>query len=164
MAISGVENARVRGAKLATGNDFFCKVSRQEIPNRKLVTENETTIGVLDGYPVGKGHTLIFPRRHVTSFFETTEEERDDIYRSLFEAKKVIESQLTKHALPLPSGYNIGINDGKSAGRTVDHLHVHLIPRYDGDMEDPKGGVRGVIPEKQKYSGPPDESVNDLLV
>ena len=60
-------------------------------------------------------------------------------------------------------GYNIGINDGKSAGRTVDHLHVHLIPRYDGDMEDPKGGVRGVIPEKQKYSGPPDDSVNDLL-
>lgn len=70
---------------------------------------------------------------------------------------------MNKKGLPLPSGYNIGINDGKSAGRTVDHLHVHLIPRYDGDMEDPKGGVRGVIPEKQKYSGPPDESVNDLL-
>ena len=163
MAVSSIESARVKGATLATGNDFFCKVSRQEISGRKLVTENETTIAVLDGYPVGKGHTLIFPRRHVTSFFETTEQERGDIYRILFDAKRVIEMQLTKKGLPLPSGYNIGINDGKSAGRTVDHLHVHLIPRYDGDMEDPKGGVRGVIPEKQKYSGPPDDSVNDLL-
>ena len=162
---TAVGSSTTKGASaLATGNDFFCKIVRGEIPGRKLVTENETTFGTLDGYPVGRGHTLIVPKRHVASFFETTEQERDDIFRGLFEARQVIERQLEKHEYPKPDGYNIGINDGRAAGRTVDHLHVHLIPRYDGDMKDPKGGVRGVIPERQSYSGPPDESVNDLLL
>ena len=149
--------------ELATGSDLFCKVARGEVANRKVITENKTSLAVFDHYPVSKGHTIVVPKRHIASLFEVTEEEILDIYRNIFQAKKVIEDALHRKDLPMPSGYNVGINIGKASGQTVDHLHVHLIPRYEGDVEDPKGGVRGVIPSKQKYSGPPDDSVEDLL-
>lgn len=149
--------------KEATGEDFFCKVHRGEIPDRLKVTENERSFGVLDGYPVGEGHTLIVPKRHFASLFEATQAEMMDIFRSLKDAKAKIEAALTAKGKPLPDGYNVGINVGEAAGQTVGHLHVHLIPRYNGDMADPRGGVRGVIPEKQKYSGPPDPAVEDLF-
>ncbi len=98
-----------------------------------------------DRYPVSPGHLLIIPTRHVSDFFELRADEREAIFQLLDDAKKYLDKEHT------PNGYNIGINVGAAAGQTVWHVHVHLIPRYTGDMDDPRGGVRGVIPGKQKY-------------
>lgn len=147
--------------ELGTGDDFFCKMYRGEVSNR-MVGENQNAFAVLDGYPVGRGHTLVVPKRHFGNFFDAKQKEINDIMKLLRDCKTKLETTLKEKRLPLPDGYNVGINVGEAAGQTVDHLHVHLIPRYKGDMDDPRGGVRGVIPEKQKYSGPPDESVSKL--
>ncbi|MDQ0253368.1 diadenosine tetraphosphate (Ap4A) HIT family hydrolase [Evansella vedderi] len=111
----------------------------------ELIVENEYAFAIFDEYPVNKGHLLILPKRHVSDFFETTLEERAAFNALLEEGKRLLEEKYQ------PDGYNIGINCGESAGQTIFHVHVHLIPRYKGDMEDPRGGVRGVIPNKQKY-------------
>jgi diadenosine tetraphosphate (Ap4A) HIT family hydrolase len=88
---------------------------------------------------------LIIPRRHIGSFFELSAEEQHDLLNLLGSAQAALQ---TSHQ---PQGYNIGINDGPVAGQTVQHLHIHLIPRYTNDVIDPRGGVRWVIPEKAKY-------------
>jgi diadenosine tetraphosphate (Ap4A) HIT family hydrolase len=116
----------------------FCQIN-------DIVLENELAIAFYDKYPVNKGHLLIIPKRHVEQYFDLTDQERSAIDQLLFEGKKIIDEQYQ------PDGYNIGINCGEAAGQTVFHVHVHLIPRFKGDMEDPRGGVRGVIPEKQIY-------------
>ena len=98
-----------------------------------------------DMFPVSKGHTLIIPRRHVVSFFDTTADERSEMLGLLDEIRALLDRE---HR---PDGYNIGINDGAAAGQTVMHLHVHLIPRYAGDAADPRGGVRWIVPGNAKY-------------
>lgn len=98
-----------------------------------------------DRFPVSPGHLLILPRRHIASFFDATATERASFLALLDQAKSLVEK---KHH---PAGYNIGINDGETAGQTVPHLHIHLVPRYLGDSDDPRGGVRWVLPEKAKY-------------
>jgi len=100
---------------------------------------------VLDGYPVSNGHTLLIPKRHVGSFFELEKKEREDILSLLDVAKTRLDADYA------PDGYNICINDGPAAGQTVPHLHIHLIPRYEGDQDDPRGGVRWIFPEKADY-------------
>lgn len=115
------------------------------LPAHRVRDEREHAIWILDGYPVTPGHSLVIPKRHVGSFFETTDAERADLLALLDTAKQHLE-QLHK-----PAGYNVGINDGAAAGQTVPHMHLHLIPRYDGDSKDPRGGVRWVIPEKADY-------------
>ena len=100
---------------------------------------------IRDGFPISPGHTLVIPNRHIGSFFELTPDERQSLLDLLDAAKLVLDSELK------PDGYNIGINDGPSAGQTVPHLHIHLIPRYNGDQTDPRGGVRWIIPEKADY-------------
>lgn len=100
-----------------------------------------------DHYPVTKGHTLIVPRRHVADYFELHQAEKNAIDRLMVSRKAELEA-----SDPLISGFNIGINVNESAGQTVFHVHLHLIPRRDGDMDDPRGGVRGVIPGKQRYN------------
>jgi diadenosine tetraphosphate (Ap4A) HIT family hydrolase len=110
-----------------------------------IVLENDLAIAFYDKYPVNKGHLLIIPKRHVEQYFDLTDQERSAIDQLLFEGKKIIDEQYQ------PDGYNIGINCGEVAGQTIFHVHVHLIPRFRGDMEDPRGGVRGVIPEKRIY-------------
>jgi diadenosine tetraphosphate (Ap4A) HIT family hydrolase len=115
------------------------------IPVAEIVIEGALALAKSDNYPVTKGHTLIIPRRHVLTFFETTDEERATMMRLLDQAKAILDKQ---HK---PDGYNIGINNGTAAGQTVMHLHIHLIPRYAGDSSDPRGGVRWVIPEKAAY-------------
>ena len=112
----------------------------------KKIDENDLFFAVRDGYPVTALHTLIIPKRHILSFFELNRSEQDGLFSFLDKQKKSI---LTVD--PSVSAFNIGINDGPEAGRSVDHLHIHLIPRRKGDMDNPRGGVRGVIPEKQKY-------------
>jgi len=118
----------------------FCR-----LPPSRIVAGDDLALVVRDGFPVSPGHTLIIPRRHFGSFFETTEAERASLLHLLDEARLIIDAQFH------PDGYNIGINDGAAAGQTVPHLHIHLIPRYKGDREDPRGGVRWIIPEKAKY-------------
>lgn len=115
------------------------------LPASRIVEANEHAVLTLDGYPVSPGHSLVIPRRHVSSFFETTGAERAAILALIDRAKSLIE-QMHK-----PDAYNIGINDGAAAGQTVPHLHIHVIPRYAGDRVDPRGGVRWVIPEKADY-------------
>ena len=118
----------------------FCTLLRE-----RVIDENVTAIAIRDVYPVSPGHTLLMPKRHTGSFFGLSEQERNDILCLLNRAKAAIDIELS------PQGYNIGINDGHAAGQTVPHWHVHLIPRFDGDMRDPRGGVRWVIPDKAKY-------------
>jgi diadenosine tetraphosphate (Ap4A) HIT family hydrolase len=115
------------------------------LPPSRIVEENEHAVLILDGYPVSPGHSLVIPRRHIGSFFDATLDERLALLELLDRAKTLVSEQ---HE---PAGYNIGINDGAAAGQTIGHLHVHLIPRYHGDQDDPRGGVRRVIPEKADY-------------
>jgi diadenosine tetraphosphate (Ap4A) HIT family hydrolase len=118
----------------------FCSLTAE-----RLVLQSELSVVIRDGFPVSPGHTLIIPKRHVGSFFEITDAERADLMSLLARARGELEREFH------PAGYNVGINDGAAAGQTVPHLHIHLIPRYDGDQEDPRGGVRWVIPSKAAY-------------
>ena len=115
-------------------------------PDQKLLFhESELVVGLWDRYPVSPGHALLVPRRHVAGWFDASQEEQQALVAALEAAKRKIEKE---HR---PDGYNIGVNIGEAAGQTVDHLHVHLIPRYQGDIADPRGGVRHVIPAKAGY-------------
>ncbi|MBF0244707.1 MAG: HIT family protein [Planctomycetes bacterium] len=98
-----------------------------------------------DRFPVSPGHSLIITKRHVADYFDTTDEERAEITAMLSRLKRHLDERFR------PNGYNIGVNCGESAGQSMMHLHVHLIPRYQGDVRRPRGGVRGVIPSKQSY-------------
>ena len=99
----------------------------------------------LDKYPVTRGHLLIIPLRHEKNFFAATPEELEAIWELVAQATELLDRQYH------PDGYNLGVNVGEAAGQTIAHAHLHLIPRYRGDVENPRGGVRGVIPGKQQY-------------
>ena len=115
------------------------------LPAERVIQQSEFAIVIRDGFPVSPGHSLIIPKRHVSSFFEITDLERNDLLSLLPEARADLDRQFR------PAGYNIGMNDGPAAGQTVPHLHIHLIPRYEGDRDDPRGGVRWVLPDKAAY-------------
>ena len=113
--------------------------------DERVLFRNDAAVAVRDAYPVTPGHTLVIPVRHVASFFESTPNEREAMLALLDSAKQQLQAEFG------PAGFNIGINDGAAAGQTIEHLHVHLIPRYPGDRPDPRGGVRWVIPDKADY-------------
>jgi diadenosine tetraphosphate (Ap4A) HIT family hydrolase len=115
------------------------------LKNRERLIENEYGFVIYDKFPVTEGHCLIIPHRIYSDYFDTTPEEMNGLHKLILGAKIKLDQSLK------PSGYNIGINIGEAAGQTVDHVHIHLIPRSKGDVDDPRGGVRGVIPSKQKY-------------
>ena len=115
------------------------------LPPERIIDSNELALVIRDGFPVSKGHTLIIPKRHVGSWFDTSADERAALFALLDQAKLILDHEFK------PDSFNIGINDGAAAGQTVPHLHIHLIPRYKGDQEDPRGGVRWIIPSKAKY-------------
>ncbi len=115
------------------------------LPPERIIDSNELALVIRDGFPISEGHTLIIPRRHVGSWFDTSAHERTALFALLDQAKLILDQECN------PDSYNIGINDGAAAGQTVPHLHVHLIPRYLGDQEDPRGGIRWIIPGKAKY-------------
>mgnify|MGYP000878165167 FL=1 len=119
-------------------NCIFCN-------QEELILENELAWARYDKYPVSPGHLLIITKRHVADFFDTTLEERQALNNLSEEAKKMLDREYS------PDGYNIGVNCGAAAGQTIMHLHIHLIPRYQGDIDNPRGGVRGVIPDKRIY-------------
>ncbi len=117
-----------------------------ERPASEHVARNALAFAIRDAFPVSPGHTLVVPFRLVPTFFDATPEEQ----AAIIELVGVVKGQLD--ALdPRPDGYNVGFNAGLAAGQTVMHLHVHVIPRYTGDVPDPRGGVRYVIPAKANY-------------
>lgn len=119
----------------------FCNLDESRIE-----IENDLALSFKDLYPVTNGHTLVIPKRRVQSFFDLTEEETAAMFELLHLQKEDLKNKDSSI-----TGFNIGVNDGEDAGQTIMHCHIHLIPRRSGDMEDPRGGVRGVIPEKQSY-------------
>ena len=117
-----------------------------ELPSDRVIVSNALAFAIRDNYPVTELHTLVIPKRHAVTFFDLFEPERRSINRLLVGLRAEI---VTKDASV--TGFNIGINSGNTAGQTVDHAHVHLIPRRPGDVQDPRGGIRGVIPGKAAY-------------
>lgn len=115
------------------------------LPASRILAADDLTLTVRDGYPVSPGHTLVIAKRHVASLFETTVAERRALWEALRRAREQLDVELG------PAGYNVGVNDGAAAGQTVMHLHVHLIPRYKGDVNDPRGGVRHAVPGRGHY-------------
>ena len=120
----------------------FCNIAESD----RLI-ETDLVIGFLDRYPVNPGHLLLVTRRHVGTWFDATEQEQAALMNAVDDAVAFIESHLDRR----PDGYNVGFNAGYAAGQTVMHLHLHVIPRFDGDIEDPRGGIRGAIPDKRVY-------------
>lgn len=98
-----------------------------------------------DGFPVSPGHALVIPFRHVTTLSELDTEEEETLFSAVIGAQRLLDADYR------PDGYNIGINHGLAGGQTMSHLHVHVIPRYDGDQADPRGGIRWIFPEKAAY-------------
>lgn len=107
--------------------------------------ESEIGFVIYDGFPVSEGHCLVVPHRVYANYFDSTMEEIVGLQALVVEAQKLLREKFS------PDGFNVGINCGEAAGQTVPHMHIHVIPRYKGDMDDPRGGVRGVIPSKQRY-------------
>ncbi|MGH8686756.1 MAG: HIT family protein [Burkholderiales bacterium] len=118
---------------------IFCR------PGREILAENASAIAVYDKHPVSPGHVLIIPRRHAVTVWDLTDEEYADCFNLAREVKPILEK---RHS---PDGYNIGANCGEAGGQSVWHAHIHVIPRYNGDTPNPRGGVRNVIPLKAKY-------------
>lgn len=118
----------------------FCHLE----PSR-IWLENEVGIAFADSFPVSEGHTLVIPRQHVTSLFDLSPGEQAQLWQLVAEVRQQL---VEKHH---PDGFNVAVNDGRAAGQTVMHTHIHIIPRYVGDRDDPRGGIRWVIPEKARY-------------
>lgn len=119
----------------------FC----EQFDKSRIVYEDSTWIAVYDNYPVSKGHTLLIPKRHCETFFDLNDFETGILSHIINVIKLILDEKFK------PDGYNIGCNCGEAAGQTVMHCHIHIIPRYKGDMENPRGGVRGCVPSKMKY-------------
>ena len=152
----------------------FCRIHKDRI---NIVCENGHFFAIFSRYPVSPGHMLIVPKRHIVSFFDLTEEEWAHLKPILSDMTKIIErtdlgktyenflktpldakdaqfaEKMLKHPglKRKPDGYNIGLNEGKAAGRTIDHMHIHMIPRHFDDVKDSEGGIRNIIPEMGKY-------------
>jgi diadenosine tetraphosphate (Ap4A) HIT family hydrolase len=107
--------------------------------------ENKLAVALADEFPVAVGHTLVVPRRHVASLFELPSDELATLWRLVVDARARLLRDLN------PDGFTVGVNDGSAAGQTVMHAHVHVIPRRNGDVDDPRGGVRWIIPDKARY-------------
>lgn len=119
----------------------FCEIDKD-----RIVAENELAYVILDGFPVTQHHSLIIPKRHALTYFELGQAEINACHQLLFQAKENIQSKDKT-----VTGFNIGMNNGESAGQTIFHCHIHLIPRRDEDVENPRGGIRHIIPEMGNY-------------
>ena len=127
-----------------TGKCLFCRIISNDT-RKEILLQNDLAVMIRDTEPVSNGHSLIIPRRHVSSFFDTSPEERTALMALLDQTKKDLDRDFS------PDDYNVGINDGPLAGQSIPHLHIHIIPRYKGDKDDPRGGVRWILQEKAKY-------------
>ena len=116
-----------------------------DMPKESVVAESRHAVAIRDRYPVSDGHTLVVPKAHAETLFTLSAEIQADIWRLVAKVRNQLQSGFNPH------GFNVGLNDGQAAGQTVRHAHVHLIPRYDGDVADPRGGIRRVVPEQAAY-------------
>lgn len=114
-------------------------------PKNELILESALAFAIYDKFPVNNGHALIIPKRHCQNYFDLSFKEQSACIFMLNKLKDIISKRFN------PDGFNIGINIGEKAGQTIPHVHIHLIPRYEGDVEEPLGGIRCVIPKKRKY-------------
>jgi len=112
----------------------------------EIILESATTYSIYDKYPVSNGHTLIIPKRHCANYFDLTFREQSACWFMVNAVKNILQNKYN------PDGFNIGINVNFASGQTIPHVHIHIIPRYSGDVSDPEGGVRGVIPANRKYT------------
>ncbi len=119
----------------------FCEI----VSYKNHLAENSHAVAFPDAFPLSPGHTLIVPRRHETGYFALTEEEQAAVWALIPQVKTLIEGTNA------PAGYNLGVNSGVAAGQTIAHIHLHVIPRYPGDVPDARGGVRWVVPERAAY-------------
>jgi diadenosine tetraphosphate (Ap4A) HIT family hydrolase len=126
--------------ELASENCIFCNTRGE-----KLVVENALAQAVYDTYPVSPGHVLIIPRRHAVTIWDLSDGEYGACFDLVRKSREILE---LRHR---PDGFNVGVNCGVFAGQSVMHAHIHLIPRYRGDVLDPRGGVRNIIPHKAHY-------------
>jgi diadenosine tetraphosphate (Ap4A) HIT family hydrolase len=133
------EDAPVYGTD-ATGGCPFCRVDRG-----RIAWSSPLAIALWDVYPVSLGHALVVPRRHAASWSELTGDEKAELTAGVDAVRTLIDERYQPHA------YNVGFNDGEAAGQTIMHFHMHVIPRYQGDVLDPRGGVRWVLPDKAAY-------------
>tara|TARA_B100000470_G_C19393771_1_gene216747 strand:- start:25 stop:387 length:363 start_codon:yes stop_codon:yes gene_type:complete len=115
------------------------------LKDKDRIFENAVGFVIYDKFPVNKGHCLIIPKREYADYFDSTKEEIEGLNKLLFQTKDFIKKKYN------PDGFNVGINSGKQAGQTVFHMHIHLIPRYKNDVDNPRGGVRNVVPGKGDY-------------
>jgi len=122
-------------------NCVFCQRD-----NLAIVAENNQALAFYDGCPISKGHILVIPKRHVESYFDASFEEHNAMVRMIYQVKNLLQE---KHS---PDGFNIGANVGMAAGQTVFHFHIHVIPRYKGDVADPRGGIRKVVSHRRSSS------------
>lgn len=119
--------------KMSQSDCIFCN-----LPGIEVIAENKLARAFYDKFPVNIGHVLIVPKRHIETIFDATLEELQAINQLLFEVKEILDLKYK------PDGYNVGVNAGWAAGQTIFHLHYHVIPRYIGDVEDPRGGIRKI--------------------
>jgi diadenosine tetraphosphate (Ap4A) HIT family hydrolase len=118
---------------------IFCK------GDRDVLLESGLSFAVFDGFPVSKGHALVIPKRHVATIWDLTSEEYADVFDLVKQVKEILQTRFD------PQGINVGINCGEAAGQSVFHAHIHIIPRYTGDVPNARGGVRNIIPGKGDY-------------
>jgi diadenosine tetraphosphate (Ap4A) HIT family hydrolase len=119
---------------------LFC-----QLKTNRIRVESEFALAFLDGFPVTQGHTLVIPKQHVASLFELPAEAQAAVWALVAQVRNLLREELH------PDGFNIGVNDGTAAGQTLMHAHIHVIPRRHGDVADPRGGVRWVIPDTAAY-------------
>ena len=116
-----------------------------DLADRKILASNEKSVAFPDAYPLGPGHTLVVPRRHEADYFALSPHEQSAIWQLVGEVRWLLAKAHN------PDGFNVGINVGEGGGQTIFHAHIHVIPRFKGDVKDPRGGIRWVLPEKAKY-------------
>lgn len=118
---------------------IFCR------PDRTLLADTPLSLAFLDRFPVTEGHALVVPRRHVVTIWDMNEQEYVDAFALVRKVKEILQDRFN------PKGFNVGVNCGEAAGQSVWHAHIHVIPRYTGDVAKPRGGVRNIIPGKGDY-------------
>ena len=127
------------GPSLHVGACIFCHLTRE------IIAESPLALGFFDSFPVSRGHALVVPRRHVATIWDMTDEEYAESFLLVRKVKDVLHARFGAEA------FNVGVNCGEVAGQSVWHAHIHVIPRYPGDVASPRGGVRNVIPSKGQY-------------
>lgn len=121
---------------------LFCEFKDNR---EKVVLDNDLAFAIFDGFPVSKGHMLVIPKRHAETYFDLTKEELTAMQELAHKCKELLDNKYK------PDGYNIGFNCGEAGGQTIFHCHMHIIPRYKGDIENPRGGVRKILVDNSSY-------------